>query len=225
MHDKHEQRVWAPELRADAADGRIKGYVARFNTPSNVILDFIESIRPGAFAKTIQESDVRALWQHNPEYVLGRTKNGTLTLREDDIGLWAEITPPDTQWARDAVASIRRGDVDQASFSFEAIRDVWDWQRKPAHRELVELKLFDVSPVTFPAYTQTSMVVRSLLDAHQEVAAPQDAAAATQEPGDAPDEDAHPSPAARPEADAARARAAIRHKKLDLENQRWGGVQ
>ena len=166
---QRERRVFSShELRAEgeANAPMIVGYIARFNSLSDDLGGFIEMIRPGAFAKTIQESDIRALWQHNPEMVLGRTKNGTLKLREDDVGLLAEITPPDTTWARDAVASIRRGDVDQASFGFDVVRDEWNWENRPNIRTLVEVKLFDVSPVTFPAYPATSMAVRQALAEH-----------------------------------------------------------
>jgi uncharacterized protein len=158
-----ERRCYhAAQLRAWLVEGApplITGYAAVFNRPSENLGGFVEIIRPGAFAKTIQTEDIRALWQHNPEYVLGRTKNGTLRLREDEIGLRIEIDAPDTQIGRDAVASIQRGDVDQMSFMFEVVADEWE-QGAPVKRTLVEVKLYDVSPVTFPAYPQTSVSVR-----------------------------------------------------------------
>lgn len=152
------------DLRAEGGESpKIVGYVANFNSLSLDLGGFIEQIRPGAFARTIRESDIRALWQHNPEYVLGRTRNNTLVLIEDETGLRVEITPPNTQWARDAVESIARGDVDQASFQFEARREEWNWNVQPPVRTLVDVELFDVSPVTFPAYPATSLAVRSLI--------------------------------------------------------------
>lgn len=158
-----ERRCYhAAQLRAWLVEGApplITGYAAVFNRPSENLGGFVEIIRPGAFARTIQTEDIRALWQHNPEYVLGRTKNGTLRLREDEIGLRIEIDAPDTQIGRDAVASIQRGDVDQMSFMFEVVADEWE-QGAPVKRTLVEVKLYDVSPVTFPAYPQTSVSVR-----------------------------------------------------------------
>ena len=188
------------ELRAEGEEApMITGYIARFNSLSEDLGGFVETIRSGAFAKTIQESDIRALWQHNPEQVLGRTKNGTLRLREDETGLWAEIDPPDTTWARDAIASIRRGDVDQASFKFEAVRQEWDWNASPVKRDLIEVKLFDVSPVTFPAYPATSVAVRQLIDEHG-----------------APPQEGHPPNEENEVEVQTRARLDLRRKRLDL---------
>ncbi len=163
------------QLRADDGETpKIVGYIATFNRWSVDLGGFVEQISPGAFARTIQEADIHALWQHNPDYVLGRTRNGTLTLREDATGLWAEITPPETTWARDAVASIRRGDVDQASFGFTVCKggEQWDWNVQPAQRTLLEVELHDVSPVTFPAYPSTSLAVRAWVDEHTARQAP-----------------------------------------------------
>ena len=156
------------ELRVEqAADGkpsRILGHAAVFNQLSEPIgwQGFRERIRPGAFRKTIREGDVRSLWNHNPDYVLGRTKSNTLTLREDKAGLQYDVTPPDTQWARDLMVSMERGDVDQSSFGFQSVRDDWSTENGEMVRELVEVKLFDVSPVTFPAYPQTDSQVRAV---------------------------------------------------------------
>ncbi len=143
---------------------KIVGHAAVFNALSEDIGFFREKIAPGAFAKTIQEADVRALWNHDPNYVLGRTKSGTLKLAEDDKGLAVEITPPDTQWARDLMETMRRGDVDQMSFGFQVIKEEWEGDANNPVRVLREVKLFDVSPVTFPAYSATDVQVRSLLN-------------------------------------------------------------
>jgi len=152
------------EIRAgDGEPPKIVGHAAVFNSLSEDLGFFREKIAPGAFAKTIQEADVRALWNHDPNYVLGRTKSGTLKLAEDDKGLAVEIIPPDTQWARDLTESIRRGDVDQMSFGFQVVKEEWEGDGNNPVRVLKEVKLFDVSPVTFPAYTATDVQVRSLL--------------------------------------------------------------
>lgn len=143
-------------------DARIVGYAAVFNTYSEPLGSFREIIRPGAFRNAL-EADVRALWNHDPNYVLGRTKNGTLKLAEDERGLAVEIEPPGTTWAHDALESIRRGDVDQMSFGFRAVRERWLADRGGQVRELLEVELFDVSPVTFPAYQETTVQVRALL--------------------------------------------------------------
>jgi len=152
------------ELRVEAAEGerpKIRGHAAVFDSLSVPIMGFRETIKKGAFSKTIRESDVRALWNHDENYVLGRTKNGTLTLREDDKGLAVEIDPPDAQWARDFTKSIERGDVDQMSFGFNTVKDRWYEEDGEMRRELIEVRLFDVSPVTFPAYEATDVQVRN----------------------------------------------------------------
>lgn len=154
------------EMRVAQDDGgppRIVGYAAVFNALSENLGGFRERIAPGAFEKTLREGDIRSVWNHNPDYVLGRTKVDTLRLKEDEHGLAIEIFPPDTQWARDLMVTIGRGDVDQMSFSFSTIRDEWGTRDGQTERTLMEVKLFEVSPVTFPAYPQTSVQVRSAL--------------------------------------------------------------
>jgi len=157
-----EKRAFPVEWREDS-EGKIKGYSAVFNRLSGDLGGFKEKIAPGAFTKTLAESDVRALFNHDPNFVLGRTKSGTLELREDEKGLWMEVEPPDTQWARDLVTTIKRGDIDQQSFAFRTIKDTWtNEEGKLPIRTLNEVQLFDVSPVTYPAYPQTSVDVRAL---------------------------------------------------------------
>ncbi len=140
----------------------LTGHAAVFNTYSDMGW-FQERILPGAFTKTIKSDDVRALFNHNPNYVLGRNKAGTLLLSEDAEGLAVRIIPPDTQFARDLLISINRGDISQMSFAFRTIGEEWEKGENgnPDSRSLVEAKLYDVSPVTYPAYPQTSIAVRS----------------------------------------------------------------
>jgi HK97 family phage prohead protease len=156
------------ELRVLDGDGgpRIEGYAALFDAPSEDLGGFVESIKPGAFTRTLQEGDARALWQHDTSYVLGRRKSGTLELAEDEVGLRFRATPPDAQWARDALVSIRRGDVDQMSFGFRVPQDGDRWWNVAGmtHRELLDVELLDVSPVTFPAYPQTTVSVRAKVE-------------------------------------------------------------
>lgn len=157
-----EYRVFPLELRVSDDKKKIRGYAAVFNQWSEDLGGFREKIRPGAFSKTIKEADVRALFNHDPNYVLGRNKAGTLRLTEDDKGLEIEVDPPETQWARDLLISIDRGDINQMSFGFSTVKDEWGGDKGEATRELVEVKLFDVSPVTYPAYPQTVVGVRSV---------------------------------------------------------------
>lgn len=148
----------------DGVAPKLVGHAAVFNVLSEDLGFYREKIAPGAFRKTIREADVRALFNHDPNFVLGRTKNGTLKLKEDDIGLYVEITPPNTQWARDLMETIRRGDVDQMSFGFQVVKEDWEEDNEKTTRILKEVKLFDVSPVVFPAYSATDVQVRSLLN-------------------------------------------------------------
>jgi HK97 family phage prohead protease len=146
-------------LRADGGAAKISGHAAVFNTLSEELWGFREQVAPGAFAKSL-DRDVRALWNHDPNHVLGRTTSKTLRLKEDDVGLAIEIDPPDTQMARDLVTLIERGDVSQMSFGFRTITDDWRMQDGETIRTLKEVELWDVSPVTFPAYPDTDVAVR-----------------------------------------------------------------
>lgn len=167
-----ERRAWQPvEVRVDQQDGepaKIVGHAAVFNELSEKLWGFRERIEPGAFAETIKSDDVRALWNHNPDWVLGRNRAGTLTLAEDGKGLAVEIIPPDTQWARDLLTSIQRGDVNQMSFGFQVMDEAWGKEDGETIRTLKKVRLFDVSVVTFPAYPQTDAGVRSDLKALRE---------------------------------------------------------
>lgn len=99
--------------------------------------------------------------------LLGWNKASTLFLKEDETGLKVRIVPPDTQWARDLLVPIERGDVSQMSFGFTVISDRWGTEEGMDVRELVKVKLYDVSPVTFPAYPQTDVGVRSAVEAYE----------------------------------------------------------
>lgn len=160
-----EIRVFSSsELRAVDGGKKIAGYAAIFSSLSENLGGFREKIAPGAFKDSIANGDdVRALIDHNPSLVLGRTKAGTLRLGEDSRGLHYEVDPPDTQYARDLAESLRRGDIDQSSFGFQTIEDEWgkDEKGQPI-RTLTAVRLFDVSVVTFPAYTATSVGLRAL---------------------------------------------------------------
>lgn len=150
------------ESRDDDAPKMI-GHAAVFNEETNIAGMFIERVAPGAFKKSIKEDDVRALFNHDPNFVLGRNKAKTLILEEDERGLKIEISPPDTQVARDLTTLMKRGDISQMSFAFQVLRDEWEKGEdgKPDVRTLKKVRLFDVSPVTFPAYEGTDIAVRS----------------------------------------------------------------
>ena len=161
---KIERRSFRLELRTDEDDGKLKGHAAVFNQLSEPLWGFREKIAPGAFAETIKADDIRALFNHDSNLVLGRNTAGTLSLEEDKRGLLVEIDLPDTQFARDLRKTIHRGDVDQMSFGFNVIDDSLETIDEEVIRTLKTVALFDVSPVTFPAYPQTDVAVRSFLD-------------------------------------------------------------
>ena len=151
--------ITATELRLKDAEGSgITGYAAVFDKWSEDLGWFKERIAPGAFKETIKTADVRALINHDPNLIIGRTKNDTLRLWEDDKGLAYEADLPATTYAGDLRVSIERGDITQNSFGFRTIDDEWSEDGKK--RTLLEVQLFDVSPVTFPAYRQTKVKMR-----------------------------------------------------------------
>lgn len=160
-----ELRAIEGEIRA--AEGQIAGYAAVFNQSAEILPGFREVIRAGAFARSIEEgADVRALWNHDPNYVLGRRASGTLAVQEDEHGLRYTIRPPEAQWARDLQETIGRGDVSQSSFAFIVRLERWtqDVENGFTLRELLDVDLIDVSPVTYPAYVGTSVGLRAEAD-------------------------------------------------------------
>ena len=169
------------EERADGMGPKITGYAAVFDKWSEDLGGFREKIRSGAFKKAIGKSDVRGLFNHDSNYVLGRQSNGTLTIKEDKNGLWMEIDPPDTQIIRDLVlAPIKRGDIKEQSFAFVIAEGGDEWKNlhgekpnEPVTRTITEVdELFDVSPVTYPAYPDTSVALRSMDKAKETVFKP-----------------------------------------------------
>lgn len=172
------------EFRAAEEDKppTIRGYAAIFNAIADLGY-FREKIMPGAFKRALKEKqDVRALVDHDPAMIIGRSKAGTLKLREDDKGLHVEIIPPETTVGRDVVESLKRGDLDQMSFGFIPVK--WRWiepteRGQMPTREIEDVDLFDVSIVAYPAYEQTSVSVRSETKAEvEEIMKRQDATAA-----------------------------------------------
>jgi len=148
-----------------AEDGtmRLRGYAAVFNDAS-VPLPFKETIAPGAFRKTLSETpDVRLLINHEG-LPLARTKNGTLTLSEDDRGLFMDAEIADTSEGRDLYKLVERGDVDQMSFAFRVIRQKWNEDRSVRTLTEVSLADGDVSVVTYPAYPTTTVEAREALN-------------------------------------------------------------
>jgi HK97 family phage prohead protease len=162
---KIERRAFGFEVRADGEKPVMSGHAAMFGQEADIMGVFRERIDSGAFKTAIGRDDVRALWNHNPDYVLGRNKAGTLQLKEDETGLAVEIDPPDTQWARDLMVSMKRGDVSQMSFGFRVTDQSWERVAGKLPLRIIRgVELFDVSPVTYPAYEGTDIHVRSSAD-------------------------------------------------------------
>jgi len=155
---------FVPEIRAgDDGKKKIAGYAVKWRSLSQPIWGmYLEQFERGAFTASLADSvnDIYADWQHDPREILGRSPN-TLTLREDDTGLWYEITPP--TWADKYVETIERGDVRGSSFVFISQVDERDYEADPDYvvRTVRKAILIAVSPVTNPAYLDSSAGVRS----------------------------------------------------------------
>ena len=176
MPSTMERRHVANEMEVRAAgDGKrtLTGYAAVFGRYSSDLGGFVERIAAGAFAKTIQESDIRVLVNHDASLILGRSLAGvgTARLAEDSQGLHYEVDLPGTQAARDLSESIERGDVTGSSFAFSAVGpDGDEWSKTEQDyplRTVNQARLYDVGPVTYPAYEATGeeasqVAVRSL---------------------------------------------------------------
>lgn len=155
------------ELRA-AADGKgpgtLTGYAATFDQASIDLGGFVETIAQGAFSSVL-EDDCRCLRNHLDDVILGRTAAGTLRLEQDSVGLRFECDLPDTTAGRDTAESIRRGDITGCSFQFTIAADgaSWDFAAAVAKRTITKVgRLYDVGPVTFPAYESTRVDMRSV---------------------------------------------------------------
>lgn len=148
-----------------------RGYAAKFNSWSEEMFDyaagpFREIIQPGFFDKVLN-MDVRMLFNHDVNYVLGRSVANTMRYGQDDIGLWFEYDDPSTTWSRDLGITIARNDVNQCSFGFVVAEDGDNWRPTDTGYERTLLAggcidLFDTSVVTFPAYRDTTVAGRSL---------------------------------------------------------------
>lgn len=148
------------EPRDGGGPSTIEGYAAVFDVVTDLGW-FKEVIMRGAFTESLRnKDDVRGLFNHNPDAILGRTTAGTLQLREETRGLWYGITLPDTQVARDLAVSLKRGDITGSSFAFQVLDEEPQTIDGAEVRAITRAKLFDVSPVTYPAYEETTAEAR-----------------------------------------------------------------
>jgi HK97 family phage prohead protease len=168
--DNLERRCVALPLTMEtreAGKAYIGGYAAKYNVRSTMLGTFREQIMPGAFTRALKEQShpVVALWNHDPNFLLGSTRSGTLTLDTDDEGMRYSVEVPDTQLGRDLSTLIARGDVWGSSFAFVIGQETWDKDEDgTAIRSVHEVEgVYDVSPVLTPAYEQatTGVAVRS----------------------------------------------------------------
>jgi HK97 family phage prohead protease len=169
MSKEMEKRTYNVEFRAKGEDeGIVSGYAAVFRSTSNELWGFEEVIQPGAFDKA-DMSDVRALFNHDPNKILARSASGTLKLEIDETGLRYEFSLPNTTDGNDLREMMKRGDVSQSSFAFTVARDSWEERADEAGNPMLPLRhihevrrVYDVSPVTYPAYEAATATIRSL---------------------------------------------------------------
>jgi HK97 family phage prohead protease len=192
------------ELRIEGDDDgkKIVGYASVFydgteGTEYALWEDMKERIMPGTFDDALgNPDDVRGLFNHNPDQILGRTSAGTLKLSVDKRGLFYEIAPGDTTVARDVVESIKRGDVDGSSFAFRVLDEELKKEDGKYVREITRVSLFDVGPVTYPAYAAATSGYR------KEEAVAAEVRAIVDTPTETPAESPKPEPS--PEDDESR---------------------
>lgn len=155
-----ELRTWrSGESEAPIIDG----YFAVFNSDYQINKDMSESVAPGAFSKSLEENDIRALVNHDTTLVLGRTKSGTLQLEEDEKGLHGTIqVNPNDRSAMDLFERVSRGDVDGCSFGFDIRAEETELRDDgTVHWTMTDIDLGEVSCCTFPAYQETNIEARA----------------------------------------------------------------
>jgi len=172
--DKTEKRTFASSVGIDVEkreEGEVNKIVGTilYGVPSKELDWFTEIIMPGAFDDVLKD-DIRALFNHNPDLILGRTKSGTMKIQLTEKGLGFEIFYPDTSCARDLVESIRRGDIDAVSFAFRTKDVEWiDNEDGTSTRKILKFSMLqDISPVTYPAYPDMYIDLRGEYEASKQ---------------------------------------------------------
>jgi Escherichia/Staphylococcus phage prohead protease len=167
---KREIRFAGAALRASKSNGAmvITGRPAVYNSLSQDLGGFKEVLLPGCFDDSLSDQELYAAWNHDDSQIIGRVSAGTLEVDSDRIGLTMRCTLPNSPLGQNVYESIRRGDVKQMSFGMVVIEDRWDiasdnnGQQRFERRSISKANLFEVSPVTNPAYTASSVSARSL---------------------------------------------------------------
>lgn len=157
-----QKRKFETRIEADKEARTITGYAAIYNSDSEDLGGFIERMAPGSFDGRLQD-DVRVLFNHDNNLVLGRTISGTATLEVDEKGLRYTCQLPDTTYAKDLIELMERGDVTQSSFAFTIEDESWEERADGMLIRTVKKvgQLYDVSPVTYPAYTEATSGLRT----------------------------------------------------------------
>jgi uncharacterized protein len=162
--EQFELRAFPMKVLASSAK-KLGGYAAVFDSPSEDLGGFTEYIRKGAFSESLQDraDDILMAWAHDLSKPIASRNAGSLTLREDNTGLAFEAALNDTSWARDAYEAIQSGAISKVSFMFRVRPGGETWQREGGKdiRIVTAARLFEISPVAFPAYSDTSVVARS----------------------------------------------------------------
>jgi hypothetical protein len=170
IHEIKEHRTYDGELKADNESRTVEGYASVFNSMSEDLGGFREIIKPLAFTNAMND-DVRALYNHDSNYLLARTASGTLELWQDDKGLGYRFEMPNTTYGNDMLELFRRGDLNQSSFGFTVEKDSWKLENGQQVRYIESVSsLFDVSAVVYPAYVSSSSGLRSTEAPEAEVA-------------------------------------------------------
>jgi HK97 family phage prohead protease len=152
------------EVRSEGSSFNFYGYALKWDARSQNLGGFRELVAQGSTSESIGRDDIRALFNHDPNLILGRNRSNTLRLSEDSTGLHYEVDMPDTTYARDLATAMERGDVSQSSFGFKTAPGGDSWAEDADGfplRTLNSISLFDVSPVTYPAYTDSTSGVGS----------------------------------------------------------------
>lgn len=168
MNQTEKRELLSSKIEIREVDGGIRtitGYAVKWEMKSVTMgywRRFKEQFKRGSFTDSLTQDDQLALWSHDYSQVLGRTKNGTLRLFEDEIGLRFELDLADTTLGDDTYKTIKRGDVDGVSFGFQMVKEEWD-ESNPDNivRSVTKAKLVEISPVAFPAYPDSQVSARS----------------------------------------------------------------
>lgn len=157
----NEKRCFQTELRLADSGRLITGTAIVYSSRSQDLGGFVEVVAPGALAKTLRDNQIKLLFDHDTAFVLGSVPAGTLSLKDTQRGLDFSCEAPETTWANDLLVSMKRGDINNCSFGFDVVTDKWEKRDGLMVRTLQEIKVSEISIVAFPAYTASTVSVRT----------------------------------------------------------------